>query len=334
MILDGQRLYDEPIACDGLLIVGDPHVTSKRPGRRTDANWPDPVLNKLQACADVARERNLYPVFLGDLLDEPVERNEALKTRLIRILKAFPMIPLGNTGNHDIQNTALSDGDTLAMLAAGDNIDVANVSGPVCEFLVGGKRLGVGMTPYGQEIPRDVTGLFPEADAVLWFTHHNIAFEKSYPKAVEPFEILGCKLVVNGHIHYTQPPVRAGGTLWMNPGNIVRLSTDVMDHVPSAWILGGDGRMTPVELPHEKGVFDLTGRLVDAIHETELVREKESAFVTLLQAETTTDMARSSDGSLLREELEAKFERDNTPERIRGPLRALLTEAAQRRSAA
>jgi hypothetical protein len=42
MILSGQRL--DTRTCKGLLIIGDPHVSSRRPGRRKDALWPKPVL--------------------------------------------------------------------------------------------------------------------------------------------------------------------------------------------------------------------------------------------------------------------------------------------------
>lgn len=54
-------------------------------------------------------------------------------------------------------------------------------------------------------------------------------------------------------------------------------------------------------------VFDLTGRQVAADASQEAIGRIESAFVSLLQAETTTDLARSDDGALIREEIEAKF---------------------------
>ena len=60
------------------------------------------------------------------------------------------------------------------------------------------------MTPYGQAVPVDLRGAFPGADAVLWFTHHDIAFDTGYPGAVPPFAIEGCDLVVNGHVHATK----------------------------------------------------------------------------------------------------------------------------------
>lgn len=334
MIIRGQRLYEEPIECNGLLFIGDPHVSSRRPGRRTDADWPGPILRKLEACSQIARERHLMPIFTGDIFNSAVEPDEALKSRLIRVLKSFSMLPVTNTGNHDITNTQLSEGDSLEMLGASDAIDVVATGGPVCEFMIAGKRIGLGMTPYGQEIPKDVTGLFPDANVVVWVTHHDIAFDGAYPGAMQPFEIAGCRLVVNGHMHATKPQVIVGNTVWTNPGNINRQSIDLIDHIPNAWVMHGDGRFEAVPLPHVESVFDLTGKFVEAIAQQDMVREVDSAFVTLLQAETSTDMLASADGSLIGEEIEAKFKRDQTPDVVRAAVRSLLAEAVKRRSAA
>ena len=114
MILSGDRL--SLTACNGLLVIGDPHVGSRRPGRRKDTVWPKAVLGKLEHCVAIANQRGLAPVILGDLFDRPVEPDESLKNQLIRILKGFHLRPLVNVGNHDIQHTTLTDGDTLALL--------------------------------------------------------------------------------------------------------------------------------------------------------------------------------------------------------------------------
>lgn len=331
MILLGERR--ESVSCEGLLIIGDPHVGSRRPGRRKDVLWPEAVLKKLEACVALANERCLAPVILGDLFNSPVETDEALKNRLIRILKGFRQRPLVNVGNHDIQHTTLTDSDTLALLGLCDVIDVVAVSAPVGLFQVGTRRLGVGMTPYGQAIPRDVRGSFAAADMRVWFTHHDIAFDAGYPGAVPPFAVEGCDVVVNGHIHKTQKPVLAGLTRWMNPGTITRQSVDLVDHVPRAWILDGDGTLDAYVLPCEADVFDLTGRVVEPADGAAVARAVESAFVTLLQAETSTELKRSGDGAIVRDEIEARFIEENTPEAVRAIVRSLLGEAVERHAA-
>jgi hypothetical protein len=332
MITNGERLHTRAIEAAGLLLIGDPHVGSRRPGRRKDETWPSAILAKLEASVALANERGLAPVILGDLFDRAVEPDMALKSRLIRVLKGFRIRPLVNVGNHDMAHTRLSDGDSLAVLGLCDVVDVVAGSGAVGDYVLGGRRMGLGMTPFGQDVPTDVRGLFADAERVTWLTHHDIAFEKTYPGAVPPHAIGGCDLVVNGHVHKAQKPVRAGSTLWANPGNIARLSVDLIDHVPSVWQLRPDGALEQHDLPFERDVFDLAGRLVQAAGGRALVADVESAFVSLLQAESAGDVARSDDGSVIRDEIEAKFLRDGTPDTVRAIVRSLLAEAVDRRS--
>ena len=329
MILAGDLLRRGPISCTGLLLIGDPHVSSRRPGRRRDPDWPAPILAKLERCVAIANGRDLAPILLGDLFERPVEPDEGLKARLVRVLKGFRHRPLANVGNHDAAHTTLAEGDSLGLLAVADVIDVAAQSGPVAVYEIGGRRVGLGMTPYGQAIPADVRGLL-EADVVVWATHHDIAFGTAYPGAVRPFPIAGCGLAVNGHVHALQKPVAAGGTRWFNPGNITRQSVDLIDHVPAAWVLGGDLVLSAEPLPYRADVFDLTGRLVEPA-DPALAAGLESAFVSLLRQESATDLARSDDGTLLAEAAEAHFTRDDAPEPVRAAIRSLLAEAVARR---
>ena len=331
MILSGDRL--PAIQCNGVLVIGDPHVGSRRPGRRKDAVWPQAVLGKLERCVTIANERQLAVVILGDLFDRPVETDEALKNQLIRVLKGFRHRPIVNVGNHDIQHTMLTDSDSLALLGLCDVVDVIATSAPVTEFQIGARRIGIGMTPYGQTIPTDARGSFAGVDLHAWFTHHDIAFNGGYPGAVPPFAVEGCDVLINGHIHKTQKSVLAGRTRWMNPGNITRQSVDLVDHVPRAWILDGSGALEPQALPFENNVFDLTGRVVEAADGSDVAREVESAFVTLLQAESSTELKRSGDGSIVRDEIEAKFAADDTSVAVRAIVRSLLGEAVERHAA-
>lgn len=328
MILTGESL--DTCACNGLLVIGDPHVGSRRPGRRKDVLWPQPVLAKLEHCVDLANRRDLAVVILGDLFDRPVEPDEALKNQLIRILKGFSHRPLVNVGNHDIQHMTLTDGDTLALLGLCDVVDVVATSAPAAAYRIGERRIGIGMTPFGQAIPTDIRGSFTDVDWQAWFSHHDIAFDGGYPGAVPPFAVEGCELLVNGHIHKTQKSVTAGRTRWVNPGNITRQSVDLVDHVPRVWVLDAAGELSPEPLPFEADVFDLTGRVVEAADGAAVAQAVESAFVTLLQAESPTELKRSGDGSILRDEIEAQFLSGDTPDAVRAVVRSLLGEAVER----
>ena len=69
---------------------------------------------------------------------------------------------------------------------------------------------------------------------------------------------------------------------------------------------------------------------MEAAESERVAREVESAFVTLLQAESPTELKRSGDGSIVRDEIEAKFDEDNTPDAVRAIVRSLLGEAVER----
>src|SRR3954452_9761313 len=123
----------------------------------------------------IANERALAPIILGDLFDRPEERDVALKSQLIRMLQGFRRRAIVNVGNHDMAHTTLSDGDSLALLGLCDVVDVVASTGPVAPVHIKGRRLGFGMTPYGQAIPHDITGSFTGTDRLAPGPHRHIA---------------------------------------------------------------------------------------------------------------------------------------------------------------
>ncbi len=327
-------IYDEPVEASGFLWIGDPHVSSVRPGRRKDPDWPDAIFRKLSHAIAVANDRRLVPVFLGDMFEEPVEPEEAVKTRLIRILKQCWMPPVCNVGNHDKAHKLLSDEDSLSTLGASDVVDVCRDGGPVLVVHADGRRYGLGMTPYDAVIPNDVRGAFRHhaIDEVVWATHHDIAFGDTYAGAVQPFPVEGCDLVVNGHVHlFKGRSITVGPTAWFNPGNINRRTVDLAGQEPCVFATTpGNGRER-IPLPHAKDVFDLTGRLVAPTTPDDATLGVDSAFVKLLASESSGEMERSQDGSVVREIIEGRYATDATPDEVRfvvdGLWRAAVAEA-------
>jgi DNA repair exonuclease SbcCD nuclease subunit len=328
---------------DGLLFVGDPHLTSIRPGRRRDADFSQSILTKIDSIVDLANERQLVIVFEGDMFDVHKEEDQALITKLIRSLSRCWTWSISNVGNHDMEHTTLSDGDSMAILKAAGVLAVATQSGPVEEFLLGSgkRRVGLGMTPYGQAIPTDVAGAFPDAEMTVWCTHHDLLFKDAYSGSAPLHEIAGCQLAINGHLHLEKPPEIRGMTRWVNPGNITRMSIDAIDHVPAVRIVRpgpkDDFEIEKVEFPDPPDLFDLTGYQVAPVSQSEtarLVREEASAFVELLRTEASMEMEKSDDGALLREEIERKCEAEDAPAAVKAIMLSLLDEAVRRGRAA
>jgi predicted phosphodiesterase len=311
----------------GILFVGDPHLSSRRPGRRRDEDFPATCLDRLRQSIEIADRGDLLPVLLGDLFDRPREDDHALIVRAIRILRGARHAPLCLVGNHDRIHARLTDDTALALVREAGAVRTIEESGPVLEARIGGRAVGLGGTPHGQEIPADVSGLFEGAEAVVWVTHHDLALGQAYPGALPTFPILGCDAVVNGHMHGLERPRREGGTVWFNPGNILRQTVDMIDHVPAAWSWdpAAPQRLVPHPLAHERDVFDLTGRRAAPV--APAAGPRPSVFAELLKAESRAEMERTEDGSVLMEDLLRVFEEEDVPDAVRAIVLDLHREA-------
>lgn len=292
----------------GILFILDPHVSSRKPGTRNDVDFTATVIDKINQAAVVANERNLIPVIPGDLFDREHDTQDRMLTLLVRALNGFAVKPFVLAGNHDLTETSLTDDTALAVLREAGVVRVIDQNGLFlsCQIKHGDsvKTIAVGGTPHGMQIPDDVRYVAEDAgikaDATGWITHEDLAFDGAYPGALEMFPIKGCSWVVNGHMHLTKEPVRKGGTLWHNPGNIVRLSKDCAAHTPSVWVMDAEGGMAQIRLRFAPDVFDAVKGNVVASADGAMT-EKTSVFVEMLKACTVMSDAdvKTEDGSVL-----------------------------------
>jgi hypothetical protein len=245
----------------GILCIGDPHLASRTPGHRRD-DYPQAVLEKLAWCLEYARREALLPALLGDLFHVPRENANALVVELIRLFEGCGAVAI--VGNHDVAGSRLEPGDTLAILAAAGRLRLlgraAGGGGGPWAGTIGGRRVVVGGTDWGEPLPERVDrgALGIDAGAlVVWLTHHDVRF-RGYEEAgrIEPREIAGVDVVVNGHIHRPLEAAAAGRTTWLNPGNIARVKrSEGSRRAPAALRIdvgaGAPGwRAAPVEVPH------------------------------------------------------------------------------------
>jgi hypothetical protein len=319
--------------CSGFILFNDPHLSSRRPGTRKDRAYGDVIIGKLAQIIDIANRGRLVPLCTGDWFQRAKEEDERIKTQLLRVLNGcWTRQGISCVGNHDCRNLKLADGDTLAVIAESGAMRIARQNGPAGEFLVRGTerdwRVGVGCTPSGQEIPREVGSLFPLADGIIWLTHHDIAFDGAYPGAVEPFEISGCSLVWNGHMHLEKQPVTLGRTMWCNAGSITRTAIDAIDHQPAAWEFSPETGLVRHLIECGSDVFDLTGSLVGAISpgEPDGGGGSDSVFVDLLRQDTEADPAATDEGTVLLQHIRSRFDRENTPEQVRAAVLRLFND--------
>lgn len=312
---------------NGLLFFGDQHQSAEPVGRRL-AGYANAVFKKISDGIEIANQNNYVPLFAGDLFDSPVETEEWVKTELQERFAKSNIKIIANTGNHDISGSILSKSDSLALIAAGRVIDVISrpmVPGDARVFLIDGHRVGVIAVPYGNPIPNDVTAFKTKQnlDNILILTHHDLGFEGAYPGAAEPFEIAGCDIVMNGHMHTHRDPVMFGSTMWYNPGSLTRTSIDCAKEKPSVFAVqinpetGKLDKLTRYELEHQpfEKCFDLTGRHVEAakITSEDIHREIEAKhraktfeinrdeFATAFRADLMSAKSKTASGEVMRD---------------------------------
>lgn len=318
----------------GFLFIGDPHVSSRRIGRRKD-DYLTSVLTKLSACADLCRERNLTPVILGDLFHRNGDNSLNMLNRLTAVLNRFPSRPLVLEGNHDKAQTQLSEDDALMLLHQTGVVTAVMTGGLWASYDIDGDRVHLMMQPYGTSIPDEVQVKQHFGDGtVIMVTHHDLAFGGAYPNALPLKPIVGVDMAVNGHMHDTKPAVQCEQTWWHCPGNIEPLSVDLIDHKPCAWEwspMMGTSTLLPHDLPHGTDLFDLTGIQVEAADAEVSVAQvlETSHFAQLLGAESAMGAQKTDDASVLREDLEMVFGASNASPASMALMRALaqsLTE--------
>lgn len=321
---------------NGILWIGDPHLTQVKPGRRTDQDFAGTVCGKITQAIDIARERGLYPFFLGDVFDNAIEPNPiSLLIRLGRALDDEDTATI--VGNHDKNEVKLRDNTLLAACRDFKLMRVIEHNGLCAVFEIDGVKVGVASVTYGDEIPQDARDWYPDdVEYRVLVTHENIGINDTYPGAKEPWEILGCDLVVNGHVHETKPVVKVGQTQWFIPGNITRLSVDVKNHVPSVWEWNPKTGIKQHVLKYDANVFDLTGLRVqgDTSHLEAQARQapqnRDSVFASLLLAESASDMKRSASGDVVLEDIEQTLAEMNKPPEVSAVVRDLHRRAPER----
>lgn len=257
---------DEILAtCNGLIFVGDPHLSSKGITSRNDESYLLTCIDKIKQCVDYAISKDAVLIFLGDMFDRYWERSDQLKTLLIRELLRAPYISYVNVGNHDQESDILSDGDSLALICESGNPLVAmRNSMNTGVFIIDGHRIGVCFIPYGKKIPNDVTGLFDDVETVYICTHHDIAFDGgNYPNMITPFAIKGCSKVFNGHVHETKRPIMKGDTIWYNNGSLMRTSVDLANQTPVLSYVRPGHDVELLKIKYNPDAFNVAARRVE-----------------------------------------------------------------------
>jgi len=216
----------------GLLFIGDPHLAHRAPGARKD-DYGRTILGKLRWCLDYARDNSLLPCLLGDLFHWPRDNANWLMGELCELLRGREILAI--YGNHDIQENSLGENDSLSVLIRAGMLTMITESNP-WKGQVGGRGVHVGGTNYGQFKPTIYSPGISDNLLVFWMMHHDILLPDYQMGRMEPEELPGIHIVVNGHIHRRLDPVKKRRTMWFTPGNIARTARNQeATHVPAVF---------------------------------------------------------------------------------------------------
>ena len=107
------------------------------------------------------------------------------------------------------------------------------------EFTVFKRRVSLWGIPYGEEIPKGVHR--HRSDVLIIITHAEVNLDGfTFGRhAWEPFGIRNVALLANGHIHAPLSPFLKGGTVWLNPGSLVRVKKEEPLTPKRLWAWGG-----------------------------------------------------------------------------------------------
>ena len=253
----------------GVLFIGDPHITNASPKRRVEEDFLSVSTDKLKQSLSIAKEKNLFPVCLGDIVNKAYEYEVVVP--LMEVLeddKGLLML----LGNHDVnvqkifnfkgrnkeqeESDKINFGDksitipidnksTVGILQKSGYLDIVNYLQERHVYLDNNTLVRLLMVPYGVHIPDvypEYEGDFDGNIINVMVTHHDLNFGVGiqYPNSMKIFPIENCDMVVNGHIHDCKPVQEVGGTRWFNPGNILRTAKSNMDISPAVYSISDD----------------------------------------------------------------------------------------------
>ena len=311
----------------GFLFIGDPHLSGRNPGLRKD-EYPEVILEKFKWCLEKAEEKNLQPVLLGDLFNYPRDNPNWLIARLIGLLQKYQLV--GIYGNHDCYVNELTEDDSLMLLSAGGHLPLLSEENWM-ELDIKGSKVILAGTPWGKRFPptkKTLDEKYGSKDArIVWITHHDLkvsvyeSFGRIKPQAIE-----GVDYVVNGHLHHPVETIVDGCTKWCIPGNIARVKNSdatsrAKPRVLTLRLVDDCWEEDYLEVPHKpfEEVFHEGIRT-----ESDVGEGLTGAVVGLRQMLA----ARTCDGAMLDDFLEANFESLELSDEVRNEILKIKEETA------
>jgi DNA repair exonuclease SbcCD nuclease subunit len=230
-----------------LILCADLHLRNDIPVCRVD-DYQEAQWKKFDFLLSLATEKECAILCAGDLFDSAIS-SKSLEIKLINILSNFDFYFFVIPGNHDLpgHNIKNINKSSIGILQSTEHIDlgVAELE-DVYDFslnremdcsIFDGKKVGVVHGLIHKDDPVQVEGKIISTKAIKVL--------KNNPK----FD-----LIVSGDNHKTFVQ-EYQGRLLVNPGSMMRMKADQVEHKPSVFLYYDDNTVEQVFFPIEKNVI-------------------------------------------------------------------------------
>ena len=234
-----------------IICAADLHIRGNKTAHRKD-NYLEAQWKKLEFMVDYANKKHAKIMLIaGDIFDAPTTAYSIL-AKTIEIFTPYKGIIVMVYGQHDLifHNYSTRENTPLNILSKMPNCCIAS-STPIQVY---GKKI-VGVS-WGQKVPNE------ECDICLihkLITKRKDSRLKNSITARTLKSLIGCKagLYVTGdnHITFTYQNI-------INPGSMMRLKTDQIDHRPCFFLVNGN-EYQKIYSPIKKDVFEVVDKEPD-----------------------------------------------------------------------
>lgn len=286
---------------NGLLFIGDPLLSTTRPGRRKDDDFLGVISEKLLYCLNLAKEKNLQPIILGGLTNRTFEIK--VLSRLMEVIKGHNPYVLASKQDFIKGKEELNPNSTAGILSLSGMATVivhTGLSGII--NISNGKNGPLNISLYSVMedgvIPSSITSISDDCMNII-ISRCEVSNGTEESSGTIPHEIDNCALIVSGN---NKLPINCGdeiNTTWLVPGPLARTESSQDSMEPTVWSwTPGTGLFAHI-IPHQASVMDTTGLTSEKIQEV----YTNSQFATLLREEARSASSTDESKDLLEEEI-------------------------------
>lgn len=249
-----------------IIFLSDLHLSERKPVNRTDDNWIDTCISKLEQVFDYAREKKIvHIVIAGDFFDRSSHSPELVNRVLNLLAINFDRIVHIVPGNHDM----LNHNQDLIHKSQIETINICqcvDLKKKKSSFPIDGFK--VDFFPFGSELKYEGGDI-----AVI----HELAYKnKPWDKAPEGGnfkriikKMAGYKLIVAGDNHEDFID-EFKGCKFINCGGMLRKGIHEAGREPKFYVVNKNLKIKPVKFKIKENVFDFD--------KANLIKKKNSAI--------------------------------------------------------